>query len=160
MERIISQTFGVAGAIVEKEGKILLVREKKETEKGQWSHPAGWVELGEDPIEAVKKEVKEETGFQFTPTHILGVYSLFKAELKERFNVTPHPIKIIFIGSISKEKVGELQDDVSATKWFSPEEIDRMDKDTLRDLDIKKMVKDYFEGKRYSLELLTHTVSE
>lgn len=160
MALVYSQTFGVAGAIIEKGGKILLVRETKETAKGKWSHPAGWVDLGENPIETVKREVKEETGLDFTPTHILGVYSLFKKELKEKFNITPHPIKIIFVGNISNEKTNELHDDVSETKWFSPEEIDRMDKDTLRDLDIKKMVKDYFADKRYPLELLTHTISE
>ncbi len=160
MARIFSQTFGVAGAIIEKDGKILLVRETKETAKGQWNHPAGWIEVGENPIEAVKREVEEETGFQFIPTHILGVYSLFRKELRKKFNITPHPIKIIFIGNISKEKVGKLHNDVSETKWFSPEEIDKMDKNTLRDLDIKKMVKDYFADKQYPLELLSHTVSE
>ncbi len=160
MTRVFSQTFGVVGAIIEKNGKILLVKEIKETAKNEWNHPAGWIELGENPIEAVKREIKEETGFQFTPTYILGVYSLFQKKIKKKFNITPHPIKIIFIGNISEEKKGELYDDVSETKWFLPEEIDKMDKNTLRDLDIKKMVKDYFTGKKYPLELLSHTVSE
>ena len=160
MTRVFSQTFGVVGAIIEKDGKILLVKEAKEIDKDKWSQPAGWIDVGENPIEAVKREAKEETGFQFTPTHILGVYSLFRKDVKEKFNITPHAIKIIFIGNISEEKKGELYDDVSETKWFLPEEIDKMDKNTLRDLDIKKMVKDYFTGKKYPLELLSHTVSE
>jgi hypothetical protein len=29
----------------------------------------------------------------------------------------------------------------------------------LRDLDIKQMVKDYLAGQKYSLEIITHTVS-
>jgi len=160
MTRNLSQTFGAVGAVIEKNGKILLVKEKKKPETGEWSHPAGWIELGEDPIGAVKREVLEETGFQFTPTHILGIYSLFKTELKEKFNITPHPIKIIFLGKISAERVGELHHDVSETKWFFPEEIEKMDQSTLRDADIKKMIRDYFAGKRYPLELLTHMVSE
>ena len=160
MTRVFSQTFGVVGAIIEKEGKILLVKEAKEIDKNKWSHPAGWIDVGENPIEAVKREVKEETGFQFTPTHILGVFSLFRKDVKEKFNITPHAIKIIFIGNISEEKVGELYDDVSETKWFLPKEIDKMDKNTLRDLDIKKMIKDYFIGKKYPLELLSHTINE
>jgi len=160
MKRILSQVFGAVGAIIEKDKKILLVRETKETARGQWSHPAGWIELGENPIEAIKREAKEETGFNFTPTHILGIYSLFKKELKEKFNITPHPIKIIFIGKISDERIGELFEDISEIKWFSLKEIEKMGKNTLRDLDIKKMVKDYFAGKRYPLDLLTHTISE
>jgi len=156
-KRILTQTFGAVGAILEKDGKILLVEETKETAKGMWSHPAGWIEVGEDPLEAVKREVKEETCFDFEPTYILGVYSLFKENLKEKFNITPHAIKIIFIGKISDNETGKLYDDISRTKWFTPEEIYQMDINTLRDLDIKKMVKDYFAGKSYPLNLLTHT---
>lgn len=157
-ERVFTQTFGVVGAIIEKDGKILFVKEAKKQAIGKWSHPAGWIDVGENPIDAVKREVEEETGFQFTPTDILGVYSLVK--VKQEGIHTSHPIKIIFLGEISDEKVRELEDDVSETKWFTPEEIENMDKATLRDLDIKKMVKDYFSGKKYPLELLTHTLVE
>jgi len=156
-KRVFTQTFGVVGAILEKDGKILLVKEAKERVKGMWSHPAGWIDVGENPMEAVKREVKEEAGFGFEPTHILGVYSLFLENLKERFGITPHAIKIIFIGKISDNKIGKLYNDVSETKWFTPEEIYQMDINTLRDPDIKKMVKDYFAGKRYPLDFLTHT---
>lgn len=156
-KRVLTQTFGVVGAILEKDGKILLVKEAKEIAKGMWSHPAGWIDVGENPIKAVKREVKEETCFDFEPTHILGIYSLFKENLKQKFGVTPHGIKIIFIGKISNDGTVNLHDDVSETKWFTSEEIYQMDMDTLRDIDIKKMVKDYFAGKSYSLNLLTHT---
>ena len=157
MPRVLTQTFGVVGAILERDGKILLVKETKEVAKGLWSHPAGWIDVGENLIEAVKREVKEESGFDFEPTRILGVYSLFKQNLKERFGITPHAIKVIFIGKISDNETGKLYDDVSETKWFTPEEIYQMDINTLRDMDIKKMVKDYFAGKSYPLDFLTHT---
>ncbi len=157
MKRVFTQTFGVVGAIIEKNGKILLVKEaKKGTDIGKWNHPAGWIEVGEDLIEGVKREVKEEAGLDFTPTHILGIYSLAREDLQP----IHHPIKIIFLGDVSEKETEELSDDVSEKKWFKPEEIEKMDSNTLRDLDIKKMVKDYFSGKRYPLELLTHTISK
>ncbi len=155
-KRIFTQTFGVVGAIIEKDGKILLVKETKITAKGKWSHPAGWLEVGENPINAVKREVKEETGFDFEPQNILGVYSL----LKDEANATHHAIKLIYIGTISDEETAELADDVSETKWFTPEEIELMDLKTLRDLDIKQMTKNYFSGKKYPLNLLTHTIQK
>jgi hypothetical protein len=34
-----------------------------------------------------------------------------------------------------------------------------MDNATLRDLDIKQMVKDYFAGKKFSLDSITHTIA-
>ena len=157
MQRVFTQTFGVVGAILEKDGKILLVKEVKEEAKGQWSHPAGWIEVGENLIESIKREVKEESGYDFKPTHIIGVYSLHKENLKEKWGRTPHAIKIIFAGSISKERSEDLHNDVSETKWFLPEEIYQMDINTLRDMDIKDMVKRYFDGGKYPLELLLHT---
>ncbi len=157
MTKVFTQTFGVVGAILEKDGKILLVEEAKERAKGKWSHPAGWIELGENPLEAIKREVKEESGYDFEPTHILGLYSLYKTNLKEKWGITPQAIKIIFIGKISEKQSEELHDDVSETKWFRPEEIYQMDINTLRDMDIKDMVKEYFEGKKYPLDLLIHT---
>jgi len=155
------QTFGVAGAIVEKDGEILLVKEKKEIAKDEWNHPAGWIEIGEDPVYTIKKEMAEETGFEFEPTHILGIYSYHEKKLKEKFGIIPHPIKIIFLGKITgRAKDKFLADEIAEVKWFSPEEIEAMNKKTLRDSDIKIMVRDYFSGKKYSLDLLSHTVSE
>ena len=156
-ERVFTQTFGVVGAIIEKDGKILLVKEKKELAKGKWNHPAGWLEVGENPFEAVSREVKEEAGLDFSPEYILGIYSLSKESGPESGH---HGVKIIFIGGISGNKENFIKDEIAETKWFTPEEIDNMDADTLRDVDIKTMVKDYFAGKKYPLELLTHTISD
>lgn len=156
-KRIYSQTFGVVAAIIERSGKFLLVKEAHTDsgEDGQWNHPAGWIEVGEDPIDAIIREVKEETGFDFEPTHILGLYSLVKKDTEP----IRHPLKIVFTGEISGEQDG-LADDVSEIGWFSPHEIEGMNNSTLRDMDIKKMIDDYVEIERYSLGLLEHTVVE
>jgi ADP-ribose pyrophosphatase len=59
-ERVFTQTFAVAAAIIEKEGKVMLVRENLpgNPDDGKWSHPAGWIDAGEHPVEAVKREAK------------------------------------------------------------------------------------------------------
>lgn len=160
MPRNYSQVFGVCAALIEKDGKFLLVKETKKIAKDQWNHPAGWIELEEDPMKTLKKEVKEETGYDFYPTHILGIYSLLNKRLETKFNLIFHPIKIVFLGNISQNQTGELHKDVSETKWFSPEQIKNMDSNTLRDLDIKKMIKDYSTGQKYPLNILTHTIDK
>ena len=143
---VYSQTFGVIGAIIEREGK---------SAKNQWNHPAGWLEVGENPIDGVRREVKEETGFDFEPKGILGIYSLLKQSGKEGGR---HPVKIIFYGDISEKQDSYMTEEISEIKWFTPEEIEKMEETVLRDLDIKIMVKDYLSNKKYPLELLTHTV--
>lgn len=159
MKRIYTQPFCVVGAIVEKNGKILLVREASGYDKGKWNQPAGWLEIGENPIEAAKREVEEETGLEFEPTHLLGIYSLVRKDLQKTVKAILHPVKIIFVGKISASK-GKIHEDVAEAKWFLPEEIYKMDKNTLRDPDIKKEVKDYFAGKVYPLDMVSHTVRE
>ena len=69
-----------------------------------------------------------------------------------------HAIKIIFVGEILGEQGEFMKDEIAETKWFTPEEIENMGPETLRDVDIKQMVKDYFAGKRYPLDMITHTV--
>lgn len=158
-QRIFSQTFCVVGAILELNGKIALVRESLKSNKadaGKWNQPAGWLDVGEDPIEAVKREVEEETGFSFTPTSLLGIYSLVRHDITSERG-TPHAIKLIFIGSVDTTHQKSLHDDVSEVRWFSPDDIQAMDIDTLRDLDIKKEIKDYFDGKQYPLDIIRHT---
>ncbi|WP_321782801.1 NUDIX domain-containing protein [Paraburkholderia sp. J94] len=61
----------VAAVIHDYEGKLLL-QEKSSGEA--WSLPAGGIELGESPQEAIFREVMEETGYAVRIHGILGVF--------------------------------------------------------------------------------------
>lgn len=161
-KRVCTQTFATVGALIEEGGQILMVKEVKlGFDNGKWNVPEGWLEVGENPLDAVKREVKEETGYAFEPTAILGIYSIVREDMRGVVDAgLPHAIKITFLGNIDESNVSDLHDDVSETKWFSPEEIEEMGQNTLRNSDIKKIVKDYFSGRRYPLELLSHTVQK
>jgi phosphatase NudJ len=159
-ERVFTQTFGVVGAILEKDGKILLVKETSGLDKDKWSHPAGWIDIGEHPVEAMKREVLEESGYEFEPTHLLGVYSLVRKDAEPKIGAVPHAIKLIFKGKLLNDTPHPLEDDVTETKWFIPEEIYAMDGNTLRDEDIKQMVRDYFAVQELSLKAIKHTIQK
>jgi len=162
MPRIFTQTFGVVGAIIEKDGKFVLVRENPKVvmpDAGKWNQPAGWIDLGENPLEAVKREVLEETGYRFVPEALLGVYSLVRQDLKEKLGATPHAIKLIFTGKIENmDSPAVITDEIEEVRWFTPEEIYAMDKVTLRDEDIKNEIRDYLKGVRHPLEIIHHFV--
>lgn len=159
MERVFTQTFGVVGAIIEKDGKILLVKEAGTDDKGKWNMPAGWIDVGQNPIDMVRTEVEEETGLKFEPTGLLGVYSVVKhypdhpTDKKVR-----HPILLAFRGNIIGGKLIDSNDEIAEVRWFNPEEINKMDKNILRDMDIKKRVEEYFAGRNFPLDIIRHTV--
>ena len=50
------------GAVVVRDGRVLLVKRGKPPNQGMWAIPGGRVELGETLQEAVERELREETG--------------------------------------------------------------------------------------------------
>jgi len=64
-----------AGAFIEKNNKILLVKRKYPPYVGAWSFPAGFMEYGESPARCCIREVFEETGLQVKLTGLFKVYS-------------------------------------------------------------------------------------
>lgn len=61
----------VAASILDVRGRLLL-QQKARAES--WSLPAGGIEPGESPAEAMLREAREETGWHVSIEHILGVF--------------------------------------------------------------------------------------
>ena len=65
-----NRPFVGVGAVVWRNGKVLLAERAKSPRRGHWSIPGGAQELGETLREAVYREVCEETGIEI---RILGL---------------------------------------------------------------------------------------
>src|SRR4051794_11720409 len=61
----------VAALVRDGEGRILLQRR---SDNGRWNLPAGAVDPGESPADAVIREVREETGLRVRPVRVAGVF--------------------------------------------------------------------------------------
>jgi 8-oxo-dGTP diphosphatase len=64
---------GVGGVVV-REGRALIVKRAHEPRRGEWSIPGGAVEVGERLTDAVRRELREETGLE---VEVGGVLELF-----------------------------------------------------------------------------------
>ena len=64
----------VAGVVLVKDGKYLLVQEKQPACYGKWNLPAGKVEAGDSIEETAIKKAREESGFEVELLRKVGIY--------------------------------------------------------------------------------------
>jgi ADP-ribose pyrophosphatase YjhB (NUDIX family) len=64
MVRLVEPTFtvGVSGVVVDDRGQVLFLRNRFRYERG-WQLPGGFLQKGEQPEEALRREIQEETGY-------------------------------------------------------------------------------------------------
>lgn len=80
-------TLGVFAAILDDRNQILLV--ERNYGPNNWTTPGGRADPGESPLDALVREVEEETGYRISPGHLIGVYAApFKDDLVLFFAAT------------------------------------------------------------------------
>jgi len=62
------------GVAVVESGNVLLVRRRFAPMEGTWAFPGGFLEVGESPEDAARREVFEETGLRVRLAGLLGSY--------------------------------------------------------------------------------------
>jgi len=64
-----------SAAVIDDQGRVLMLwRHRFITDRWGWELPCGWVNPGEDPAEATRREVLEETGWESGPLKLLCSY--------------------------------------------------------------------------------------
>ena len=64
-----------AGALIEQQGRLLLLQRGHEPWAGAWNIPAGFVEIDETPEQAAAREVREECGLEVRIGALVGVWA-------------------------------------------------------------------------------------
>lgn len=108
------------GAIIVRDGSIVLVKRARAPLLGEWSIPGGLLELGESLREGAEREALEETGLRVRATELLGV---FERKIPDESNrIQYHYVLIDFLCEVLS---GELRAgaDASDARWFSQSEV-------------------------------------
>jgi len=136
-------------AIVEQDGKFLLVEEH--TERGnRFNQPAGHLEDNESLLQAVVRETLEETAYEFKPQSLLGVY-----HWKHAHNETTY-LRFAYIGSVSNHQpLLALDNGIIRAVWMTIDEI-RSRQLQLRSPQVLTCFEDYLRGQKFPLSVLTH----
>lgn len=121
--------IGVYG-IAENCGRILLVKKQRGPYTGKWDLPGGGVEMGENSIETLEREMQEECGYQVKEAKLVDVLNnriTYCNEQNEMEELTL--LSIIYKVTL---KDGVLQnsskilktEDVSSSEWSKITEMD------------------------------------
>jgi ADP-ribose pyrophosphatase YjhB (NUDIX family) len=102
----------VVVALIEDEGRVLLVRRDIEPGRGLWGLPGGYVDWNEHPEDAMVRECAEETGAKVVPETLLGVQ-----------HVSSGQEGIVILAYRARLLGGEIsaRDEVQEVGWFGPE---------------------------------------
>ena len=63
---------GASAIVVDDQGRILMQRR---SDNSRWALPGGVMDVGESIGDTAVREVREETGLEVVPEHIVGIYS-------------------------------------------------------------------------------------
>ena len=111
------------GAIMLRRDRILMAQRGKQPLQGWWSLPGGALETGESLADAVRREVREETGLEIRP---LGVLEIFERIMRDAAGTPEY--HYVLIDYVCRITCGTLRpgDDVCAVDWVRRRDLPRL----------------------------------
>jgi len=134
-------------AVIEKDERFLCV---EETSGGKvvLNQPAGHWEKNETLLDAVIREVLEETAWHFRPLYVVGIYQWTNPANAETF------LRFCFGGElIGHDHQANIDPEILRIVWLSYEELVQ-DMDRHRSPLVRKCLDDYRSGLRHDIKLL------
>ena len=104
------------GAFVFDGDRVLLVERGAPPAVGRWTIPGGKVERGERLVDAVCREVREETGLAVTCGPLVDIV--------ERIDDAHHFVIVDYVAYGAGDPIAGS--DARAARWVAPDELDRL----------------------------------
>jgi len=115
-----ARPFLAVSAAILRDGKVLVVRRARKPALGVYTMPGGVVEAGETLIEAVTREVMEETGLSIAPVTLAGHREAIVRDTEDR--VERHFVILCFAARwLGGEP--ELNEELDDARWVTLDEL-------------------------------------
>ena len=108
------------GALIIDGDRIVLVERAKDPLKGWWSIPGGLIELGERVADAVRREVREETGLEVEPGGLHEVYERLIHEADGKLEY--HYVLLDYVCRVTGGALA-ASSDASRAAWVSADQL-------------------------------------
>jgi 8-oxo-dGTP pyrophosphatase MutT (NUDIX family) len=149
---MIWKPHATVAAIIERDRKFLVVEELING-KRLFNQPAGHLDPDESLLEAVVRETREETAWQFTADAVTGIYLWKHPDNGESY------LRIAFCGQCyGHDPEQKLDDGILQATWMSRDELVGQ-KQNMRSPMVIDCIDDYIAGKRYPLDILNNITS-
>jgi 8-oxo-dGTP diphosphatase len=133
----------VSTIIEDSDGRILFVREAKQSSRNRWNLPGGHMEDREHPSAAAVREVLEETLLDVTLGDLIGVYNGVSRDM--------HSIRFVY-GASSYRGEPVAGDEILEVQWMTVEEIlAKADDELVGPVFLRRILSDWQIGRRYPL---------
>ena len=137
----------------EVEGGLQFLLVEEETPEGlRLNNPAGHLDPGESPEQAVVREALEETARVFTPTALVGVYLSRFTRPARGEDVTY--LRIAYAGTVGEpDPARALDDGIVRTVWMTLEQL-KASPERHRSALVLRCIEDWLAGRTFPLDLV------
>lgn len=108
----ISKIFVTVDAVVTKENSVLLIKRLKAPFQDCWALPGGFVDENEDLLDAVKRELYEETTIRATDFVQIGAFGNPNRDPRH------HTVSVIYWTKVADDTQAIASDDAKEAEWF------------------------------------------
>lgn len=125
--------------VTDDDDRVLLAR-WTEGRRVAWTMPGGGLEDGEDPEDAVRRELREETGYSVHVQELLGVHSrVIPAGRRVHESTDPlHTLRIVYRAKVGGGKLRyETDGSTDMAGWFALPAVSRLQRVKLVDIALR-----------------------